>query len=52
MAAVGPEDAVTGSPDAREAYFGTTVHPRSFPAWLAELSVVLAQGQRRWLTRH
>jgi N-acetylglucosaminyldiphosphoundecaprenol N-acetyl-beta-D-mannosaminyltransferase len=38
--------------DARREYFGTTVNPRSFAQWLTEISRVVEQGQRRWLSGH
>jgi N-acetylglucosaminyldiphosphoundecaprenol N-acetyl-beta-D-mannosaminyltransferase len=38
--------------DARRAYFGTTVNPRSFAQWLADISRVVENGQRRWLSGH
>lgn len=51
MATVETADAA-GLPDARQQYFGTRVDPRTFPQWLADISRVLENGQRRWLSGH
>jgi N-acetylglucosaminyldiphosphoundecaprenol N-acetyl-beta-D-mannosaminyltransferase len=40
------------SPDPQELYFGTRVSPRTFSQWLADISNVLASGQRGWLSGH
>jgi len=40
------------SPDERRQYFGTSISPRTFPDWIADISTVLAQGQRAWLSGH
>jgi N-acetylglucosaminyldiphosphoundecaprenol N-acetyl-beta-D-mannosaminyltransferase len=41
---------VGAAPDARLAYFGTHITPRTFPEWLAGISDMLATGQRGWLS--
>jgi N-acetylglucosaminyldiphosphoundecaprenol N-acetyl-beta-D-mannosaminyltransferase len=40
------------SPDEQYQYFGTSVSPKTFPGWIADISKVLAQGQRAWLCGH
>ncbi len=40
------------SPDVRYQYFGTSICPRTFPDWIADISTVLAQAQRGWLSGH
>jgi N-acetylglucosaminyldiphosphoundecaprenol N-acetyl-beta-D-mannosaminyltransferase len=40
------------SPDEQYRYFGTTICPRTFSDWIADISNVLAQGKRAWLSGH
>ncbi len=41
---------VVHKPDPRLAYFGTNITPRTFSQWLANISDVLSDGQRGWVS--
>ncbi|HEY6131529.1 MAG TPA: WecB/TagA/CpsF family glycosyltransferase [Halioglobus sp.] len=51
MAAVNSPDTAT-SADVRHQYFGTRITPRTFQEWLADISTILHNGKRQWLSGH
>jgi N-acetylglucosaminyldiphosphoundecaprenol N-acetyl-beta-D-mannosaminyltransferase len=45
-------DCTARTADAQYQYFGTRINPRTFADWIADISSVLAAGQRAWLSGH